>query len=148
MTGLLSLPEEKRPIIILQADEGPGTTAYQNQRLKTWDWNKATPDDVEAKYGILNAWYVPGGAEVGLYPSQTSINTFPLLFRDYFGLDYEPQPTGSTPAASTSCRSISSTSRTACQVPSRVCPQPGPSTLPPARGVSFGDVRTRMRCSA
>ena len=90
ITGLLSLPEEKRPIIILQADEGPGTTAYQNQRLKTWDWNKATADDVEAKYGILNAWYVPGGAEVGLYPSQTSINTFPLLFRDYFGLDYQP----------------------------------------------------------
>ena len=91
-SGLLALPEDERPIIILQADEGPGTTAYQSTRMTTWDWNKATPDDVEAKYGILNAWYVPGGTKVGLYPTQTSINTFPLLFRDYFGLPYDLRP--------------------------------------------------------
>jgi hypothetical protein len=90
--GLLDLPEAERPIIILQADEGPGTLENQATRMTTWDWTTATPDDVEAKYGILNAWYVPGDRRVGLYPGQTSINTFPLLFRDYFGLDYELLP--------------------------------------------------------
>ena len=89
---LLAVPETERPIVIIQADEGPGTMAYQRTRTTTWDWNEATPIDVEAKYGILNAWYMPGGTKVGLYPTQTSINTFPLLFRDYFGLDYELRP--------------------------------------------------------
>jgi hypothetical protein len=90
--GLLTLPEAQRPIIILQADEGPGTLENQAKRFTTWDWTRATPDDVEAKYGILNAWYVPGDRPVGLYDGQTSINTFPLLFRDYFGLDYNLLP--------------------------------------------------------
>jgi hypothetical protein len=90
--GLLTLPEAQRPIIILQADEGPGTLENQARRFATWDWTTATPDDVEAKYGILNAWYVPGDRKVGLYDGQTSINTFPLLFRDYFGLDYDLLP--------------------------------------------------------
>ena len=92
VAGLLALPEAERPIIILQADEGPGTLENQAKRFTTWDWTRATPDDVEAKYGILNAWYVPGDRPVGLYPGQTSINTFRLLFRDYFGLDYDLLP--------------------------------------------------------
>ena len=35
---------------------------------------------------------MPGDRPIGLYDGQTSINTFPLLFRDYFGLDYELLP--------------------------------------------------------
>ena len=88
--GLLALPESERPIIILQADEGPETPEYRRTRDTTWDWNDATTEDLETKFGILNAWYVPGGTDLGLDPAQTSINTFPLLFREYFGLDYEP----------------------------------------------------------
>ena len=53
---------------------------------------RATDDDVEVKYGIMNAWYVPGGEDLGLYPTMTSINTFPLLFSRYFGLDYALLP--------------------------------------------------------
>jgi hypothetical protein len=87
--GLLDVPEDERPIIILQADEGPETNKYRATRDTTWDWTTATTDDVETKFGILNAWYLPPGVDVGLYPGQTSINTFPLLFRDYFGLDYD-----------------------------------------------------------
>ena len=87
--GLMALPEERRPIIILQADEGPETPEYRATRKTTWNWHTASTEDLEIKFGILNAWYVPGDRKVGLYPQQTSINTFPLLFRDYFGLDYE-----------------------------------------------------------
>ena len=86
--GLLDLPEDRRPIIILQADEGPETPEYRKTRRTTWDWEKASTEDLEIKFGILNAWYVPGDRQVGLYPELTSINTFPLMFRDYFGLDY------------------------------------------------------------
>jgi hypothetical protein len=89
LTGLLSLPEAQRPVIILQADEGPWPAAYSAQR-DTFEWASASDDTLEAKYGILNAWYVPGAGRVGLYPTMTSINTFPVLFRDYFGLPYAP----------------------------------------------------------
>jgi hypothetical protein len=39
------------------------------------------------KFGILNAWYVPG-TDLGLDPAMTAINTFPVLFDRYFGLPY------------------------------------------------------------
>jgi hypothetical protein len=45
------------------------------------------------KFGILNAWYVPGGTKgLGLRQDQTAINTFPTLFDKYFGLDYPTLP--------------------------------------------------------
>jgi hypothetical protein len=91
--GLLSLPPEQQPIIIIQADEGPWPPSYSTGR-HVGDWAaEATDEQLEQKYGILNAWYVPGGTQgLGLYPSMTAINTFPTLFRDYFGLPYENLP--------------------------------------------------------
>jgi hypothetical protein len=92
LTDLLSLPVDRRPIIILQADEGPWPASYGTGR-KMDDWPAdASEKELEQKYGILNAWYVPGGEDLGLYPSMTAINTFPTLFGRYFGLDYELLP--------------------------------------------------------
>jgi hypothetical protein len=89
LSGLLALPEAERPIIILQADEGPWPLHYTAERKTTGDWaERATEDDLEQKYGILNAWYMPGGEDLGLDPSMTAINTFPVLFSRYFGIDY------------------------------------------------------------
>jgi hypothetical protein len=82
-----SLPEAERPIVILQADEGPETPDYHAKR-STFDWSTASDEDIETKYGILNAWYLPGGEDLDLYPEMTAINTFPVLFSRYFGLDY------------------------------------------------------------
>ena len=59
---------------------------YQRDTVN-FDWSTATPDELVEKYGILNAWYVPGGVDPGLYDSMTSVNTFPTLFSGYFGLD-------------------------------------------------------------
>jgi hypothetical protein len=93
VSGLLALPEDRRPIIILQADEGPFPGSYGRQRRSSTDWAAgASGDDLEIKFGILNAWYLPGGEDLGLDPSMTAINTFPTLFTRYFGLDYELLP--------------------------------------------------------
>jgi hypothetical protein len=89
VTDLQSLPENRRPIVILQADEGPWPRSYATGRKTDGDWPAgASEKELEQKYGILNAWYMPGGEDLGLYPSMTAINTFPTLFSRYFGLDY------------------------------------------------------------
>ena len=91
---LQALPEDQRPIIILQADEGPWPTSYVRTYRDDADWPAAaTDDELEQKFGILNAWYLPDGEEsLGLTPSTTAINTFPILFSRYFGLDYALLP--------------------------------------------------------
>jgi hypothetical protein len=82
---LLARPEGERPLIIVQSDEGPyprnlvGDTGL--------DWTTASPEEREIKFSILNAWYVPDGRGIGLYPEITSVNTFRLLFNAYFDTD-------------------------------------------------------------
>lgn len=90
--GLLARPEAERPIIILTADEGPYPAGYTEGR-RTPGWGlRATEDELETKFGILDAWYVPGGADLDLDPSMTAINTFPVLFDRYFGIPYPELP--------------------------------------------------------
>jgi hypothetical protein len=89
---LLAKPESEQPIIILQADEGPWPEGYGADKYN-FDWSKATDRDLEMKFGIINAWYVPGGtAQLGLRQDQSAINTFPTLFDRYYGLDYPMLP--------------------------------------------------------
>ena len=89
--GLLALPEDRQPIIILQADEGPWPDRYAADKVG-FDWNHASAAELEIKFGIMNAWYVPGAADLRLPQSLTAINTFPVLFDRYFGLDYPLLP--------------------------------------------------------
>ncbi|HET7026942.1 MAG TPA: hypothetical protein VFI28_04555 [Candidatus Limnocylindrales bacterium] len=89
LSGLLSLPPDRQPIIILQGDEGPWPKAYSANYREPFDWSAMSDDLLEIKFGILNAWYVPGGKDIGLSPTMTSINTFPTLFANWFGLPYE-----------------------------------------------------------
>jgi hypothetical protein len=89
--GLLALPPEERPIIILQADEGPWIDPYLRDS-RSYDWSTASADELEIKFGIMNAWYLPGAEDLALDPAMTSINTFSTLFSRYFGLDYDPLP--------------------------------------------------------
>ena len=82
---LLDRPEGSRPIVIVQADEGPYPFGFGD--ATGHDWTSASPEDREVKYNILNAWYVPDGRDIGLYPEISSVNTFRLLFNAYFDTD-------------------------------------------------------------
>ena len=79
---LLSVPAAERPLIIVQADEGPYPKHLEDHTRH--DWTTATAEEREIKFGILNAWHVPGGRDIGLYPEISPVNTFRLLFNGYF----------------------------------------------------------------
>ena len=83
---LLELPEERRPIIIIQADEGPYPEAYERDKVG-FDWERASPDELEIKFGIINAMYLPGLGQEPLPPKMSAVNTFRLLFARAFGED-------------------------------------------------------------
>ncbi len=77
LDALLALPEERRPVIVLQSDEGP-FTGLDDEAV-------ATDGELEQHFGILNAYYFPHVARTGLYPTVTPVNSFRLVFDDYFG---------------------------------------------------------------
>jgi hypothetical protein len=74
---LLQGPVSRRPIVVIQSDEGPYRAA---------DRAPATAQEVLRKYEILNAYYIPGAnlSASGLYPSITPVNSFRLLFNLVF----------------------------------------------------------------
>jgi hypothetical protein len=88
---LLARPEAERPIIAIQADEGPYPARYQAD-VYGFDWSTATTAELETKYGILSAFYLPDepGQPADVpepYPGMTSVNTFPMLLARYFGVE-------------------------------------------------------------
>jgi hypothetical protein len=86
----LDRPASERPLIVVQADEGPYPKGLESQTGH--DWTTSTPEEREIKFGILNAWHVPGGKDIGLYPEISSVNTFRLLFNAYLDTDLELLP--------------------------------------------------------
>ncbi len=84
--SLLARPEADRPIIILQGDEGPYPPPYAGNTIG-YDWATATSDELEIKFGILNAMYLPGEDAPTLSPTLSSVNTFRLILDAYFGAD-------------------------------------------------------------
>ncbi|MCB2213801.1 hypothetical protein KQH50_00245 [bacterium] len=60
---------EIEPVIILQADHGESK-------------------EPEYRTLILNAYYLPEGGEVDLYPTISPVNTFRVVLNRYFGQDY------------------------------------------------------------
>lgn len=62
------------PVIIIMGDHGPsGVPSIE------------TP---ESRMSILNAYYVNDSAKEDLYPSITPVNSFRVVFNNYFGTDY------------------------------------------------------------
>jgi hypothetical protein len=85
---LLDAPSGQEPIILLQADEGPFPTRFrQNQR--TFNWLEATPDEIQIKFGILNALHLPGvdDAAAGVSSTTSPVNEFRIVLNAYFGAD-------------------------------------------------------------
>jgi hypothetical protein len=71
---------ETPPIIVIQADHGPG--AY-------FEWNSIKLTNTRERMGILNAIYIPDSNYDWLYPSISSINTFRGIFSNLFGASFE-----------------------------------------------------------
>ena len=89
---LLALPEDERPIIILQADEGPYPAGFAGGE-DGFDWATATDEELLVKFGVLNAMYLPGpGGLEPLPEAMTVVNTYPELFRRYFGASIADLP--------------------------------------------------------
>ena len=89
---LVSLPEAERPIIIIQGDEGPYRERFRDDR-DGFDWATASDAELLAKFGILNAMYLPGPeGDAPLRSGMTAVNTYPELFRRYFGSDVADRP--------------------------------------------------------
>ena len=83
---LLARPEAERPIIILQADEGPYPPEYARNTVE-FDWSTASTDELEIKFGIFNAMYLPGDGSPDPSSTLSSVNTFRLIFERYFDAD-------------------------------------------------------------
>lgn len=86
---LLDVPEDERPVVVIQADEGPFPRRYREQSGATFSWPEATDAELREKFGILNAFYLPGvdAEDAGLYPSISSVNTFRVILGAYHGMD-------------------------------------------------------------
>jgi hypothetical protein len=83
---LLAGPDSSDPIVILQSDEGPHSPA-QDDFGEPFDSRTLDATEIERKLHILNAFYLPGLHDTGLYPTITPVNTFRLIFDDYYGAD-------------------------------------------------------------
>jgi len=64
------------PVIILQADHGPG--AYL-------DWDSSGGTCLWERTSILSAYHLPSGTQTDLYPSITPVNSFRVVFDAVFG---------------------------------------------------------------
>jgi hypothetical protein len=74
------------PIIVLQADHGPG--AYL-------DWNSIENTWIKERFSILNAYYMPGYLDQSLYDTISPVNTFRVIFNTYFLTKFELLPDNS-----------------------------------------------------
>jgi hypothetical protein len=83
---LLSGPSDADPIILLQSDEGPDPVRFVMDE-DGFDWTEASDVELGEKLRILNAYYLPGLDDAGLYPTISPVNTFRLVLTRYFGAD-------------------------------------------------------------
>ena len=81
---LLAGPEETRPIVIIEGDEGP-------LMCQALDCVMNTPQYLRIRLGNLVAMYLPGVDE-RLPDTFSSVNTFRVVFRNYFGADLPSLP--------------------------------------------------------
>lgn len=75
------------PVILLQADEGP-----YPRRDYGIDWHHASPEELQIKTGMLNAYYFPDGTYDQLTPDITPVNSYRVMFNAVFGTDFPLLP--------------------------------------------------------
>ena len=75
-----------KPIIVLQSDEGPFPSWYQEitDRYKEFKYRKVSNEELRQKMSILNAYYLPE-IDTGVFsPSITPVNSFRVIFNHFF----------------------------------------------------------------
>jgi Sulfatase len=76
-----------KPIIIIQADEGPYPKNYNHKNLL-----ELSNEALKQKFGILNALYLPDMPKTALYADMSPVNTFRIVLDHYFGTDFRLLP--------------------------------------------------------
>ena len=66
--------------MILQSDHGPSSIT---------GWDDPSRELLNERMNILNAYYLPGDGQKVLYPSITPVNSFRLIFNQYFGAKFQ-----------------------------------------------------------
>jgi hypothetical protein len=94
LDSILDAPSGDEPVIVLQADEGPYPPRYQANQ-DGFAWLEASPAEVQEKFGIFNALRLPGLdstelTERGFHDRSSPVNTFRLIFSEYFDADLPP----------------------------------------------------------
>ena len=95
---LLARPGPK-PIIILQADEGPWPEKFAGDEVtalgrdvSSVNWLKATPEELREKMAIFSAIYAPRLPLSDLTARMSPVNTFRIILKYYFNVPIEPLP--------------------------------------------------------
>lgn len=91
LTVLISGEPTSDPIVILQADEGLSPERF-DRTFGKFSWLETSDKELRDKFPILNAYYLPGVAEPGLYPTITPVNSFRKVFNLYFGTNLDILP--------------------------------------------------------
>ena len=71
---------EVQPVIVLRGDHGPGTYFHHSRLEYSY---------LEDRMSILYAIRIPGRRSDALYGSMTPVNTFPVIFNELFGGDFD-----------------------------------------------------------
>lgn len=78
LSELIENTKDDPAVIIVQSDHGPGSGLI---------WGSWKESNLRERFGILNAYYLPGLPEGMLYDEITPVNTFRIVFNQYFGTD-------------------------------------------------------------
>jgi hypothetical protein len=97
MVDALQSKPGPKPVIILQADEGPWPKRFAGNEVTALgrdapdvEWQNATPEELREKMAILNAVYAPKLPLSELTPGMTPVNTLRRILKYYFNVPIEP----------------------------------------------------------
>ena len=79
----ISSKSDVPPIIILQADTGPGPYIRQP------GWELIEDPSMRERWKIFNAYFLPNNGKKHLYETITPVNSFRLVFNLYFDANYD-----------------------------------------------------------